>query len=125
MLSVKKAEIRNSKAEGKPKSERREGIAVREPRARKHEFPFLSLCGLCVLLWPSLVIASSAGAAVAVNAATNRLWKPVSDDVYLQEIGQKIVTEKPVTSIGLYNETVFVVTGGTLEVLRKDGSLEV
>ena len=52
------------------------------------------------------------------NSEMRRLWKPVVDDAYFQEIGEKIVTEKPATSIAVYEDAVYAVEGGTLKVLR-------
>ena len=43
----------------------------------------------------------------------------MADEVYLQEIGQKIATDKPVTSVVVYKDSVYVVVGGTLKVLRE------
>ena len=67
-------------------------------------------------------IASDVNAAqpgVATNAEQRRLWKPVADEPYLQEIGEKIVTDKPVTSVAVYKDSVYAVVGGTLKELRE------
>jgi hypothetical protein len=56
------------------------------------------------------------------NGASRQHWKPVTDEVYLQEIGQKVSTDKPVTSVAVYKDSVFAVVGGTMKVLR-DGVL--
>jgi len=56
------------------------------------------------------------------NAESHRFWKPVPDEVYLQEMGQKITSDKPVTSVAAYKDSVFVVAGGTMKALR-DGVL--
>ncbi len=53
------------------------------------------------------------------NTTSRRLWKPVADEPYLQEIGEKIVTDKPTTAIAVYQESVHVVVGGILKVLRE------
>src|SRR5947209_4965502 len=47
-----------------------------------------------------------------------RLWKPVADEVYLQEIGAKIATDKPVTSVAVHSNTVYMVVGGDLKMLQ-------
>jgi hypothetical protein len=41
----------------------------------------------------------------------------VADEVYLQEIGQKIPTDKPVTSVAVHKDTAFAVVGGTMKTL--------
>jgi len=51
-----------------------------------------------------------------------RCWKPVGDEVYLQEIGVKIATDKPVTAVAVYSDTVFAAVGGAMKTLR-DGAL--
>jgi len=38
----------------------------------------------------------------APNKAAHRLWKPIPDEVYYQEIAQKITTDKPVTSLAVH-----------------------
>src|SRR2546425_1187930 len=52
------------------------------------------------------------------DASPPRLWKPVADDVYLQEIGEKITTDKAVTSVAVYSNTLYLVVGGELKLLR-------
>ena len=47
-----------------------------------------------------------------------RLWEPVADEVYLQEVGEKVATDKPATAVALLGETAYVVVGGTLKTLR-------
>src|SRR5438270_3995805 len=51
-----------------------------------------------------------------------KLWKSVADDVYLQEIGAKIPTDKPVTAVAVLGNNVHVVIGGGLKILH-DGVL--
>ncbi len=51
-------------------------------------------------------------------AETNRLWKPVRDAVYLQEIGERVPTDRPVTAVALFKGSVFAVVGPTLQTLR-------
>jgi hypothetical protein len=57
------------------------------------------------------------------NAELRRLWKPVADDVYLQEVGEKVRTTQPVTGLALYQDTLYAVTGGALKALRQ-GALQ-
>jgi len=52
------------------------------------------------------------------SATPRRLWKPVADDVYLQEISEQIATEKPVASVAVHDKAVYLVVGGDLKVLR-------
>src|SRR5262249_28659569 len=76
-----------------------------------------------------LVVAPGAWAATSADFFTNsenpRLWKPVADEVFLQEIGEKVLTQRPVTSVALHNDALYLVTGGVVKGLRKTGSLEV
>jgi len=55
------------------------------------------------------------------NAELHRLWKPVADSVYSQEIGEKIVTDKPATAVVVYQGTALVVVGETLLRLQDGG----
>ena len=57
------------------------------------------------------------------NAELRRLWKPVADTVFLQEIGQKVPTSKPATAVAVYKDKVYVVVGGTLQQLQ-EGTLK-
>ena len=73
-------------------------------------------------LW-SLAVGLIAAAGLAnASAETNRLWEPVPDEVYLQEIGQRVATEKPVTAVAVFRGSVIAVVGGALQTLR-DGRL--
>ena len=53
------------------------------------------------------------------NAAQRRLWKPVADDVYLQEVGGQVRTAQPVTALAPYQGTLYAVTGGKLKMLSQ------
>jgi hypothetical protein len=55
------------------------------------------------------------------NSSTEHLWKPVPDEVYLQEIGAQVPTEKPVTSVAVYRKALFAVVGGQLKILEGQG----
>ena len=48
---------------------------------------------------------------------TNRLWNPVPDNIYLQELGQKIPLDKPATSIAAFNNQCYVVVEGSIHML--------
>src|SRR6266446_6407159 len=88
-------------------------------------FPFW-LRLLIASAWFSIVLLPSAPAQqprpADMNANPRRLWKPVEDDVYLQEIGEKIPTDKPVTAVAVLSNIVHVVIGGELKTIR-DGVL--
>lgn len=57
------------------------------------------------------------------NAASERHAKPVADTVFLQEIGQKIATDKPVTAVAAQGDAVFAVVGGVMKTLD-DGAFK-
>ena len=40
------------------------------------------------------------------------LWKPLADEVYLQEVGRKIPTDKPVTAVVVWKGRLYAVVGG-------------
>ncbi len=61
--------------------------------------------------------------ATTAAATEQRFWKPEADQVYLQEVGQKIKTDKPVTAVAVYKGEPYAVVGGKLRVLRA-GALE-
>lgn len=50
----------------------------------------------------------------------NQLWKPMHDDVYLQEVSIKIQTEKPVLSIVQQSGSCLVVIDGNIHTLKDD-----
>ncbi len=52
-----------------------------------------------------------------------RRWRPVADDVYLQEFGERTPTQQPVTEVEAHGKDVYAVVGGTLMV-RRSGALE-
>src|SRR5438477_4292394 len=56
--------------------------------------------------------------AASSEATAPRLWKPVADEVYLQEVGAKILTDKPVTCVAVYSNTVYIVVGGEIKLLQ-------
>ena len=73
--------------------------------------------GVIVLL---LIILSSSTRADDFFGPTNRLWQPVPDNIYLQELGQKIPLEKPATSIAEFNNQVYVVVEGNIHLLSNE-----
>ena len=52
------------------------------------------------------------------GSQVRRLWAPVADEVYLQEVGEKVVTDKPAAAVALRGEAAYVVVGGALKILR-------
>ena len=44
----------------------------------------------------------------------HRLWQPVADDVYLQEVSVKVATESPVQSVASLSETCYAVMDGLI-----------
>lgn len=75
-------------------------------------------CCLTVML-----AAIALGAAQAVGADPARRWKPVADEPYLQEIGERYVTSDPVTAVAVVGGVPYAVVSGKLHELR-DGALE-
>ncbi len=80
-----------------------------------------SRSGAC-LLAVVLMIVPVLGAQGA--GRTPHSWKPVADDVYLQEVGEKLPTDKPVTSLAVLGGSLYAVMDGAVHVLR-DGALTV
>jgi hypothetical protein len=67
---------------------------------------------------------------ISAIAATNgvaiqRLWQPVRDDVYLQEVGRKITTSAPLTSVAVYDGNIFAGSAKGLNQLKAGELLEV
>lgn len=83
----------------------------------------LAVVSVCMANGLAALDASAAATGAHTNTELRRLWKPVADEPYLQEVGEKIVTDKPVTSVAVYKDSVYAVVGGSLKVLGS-GSLE-
>jgi hypothetical protein len=66
----------------------------------------------------NIAIAAHFSSVSGTNEQT--LWKPAPDDFYLQEVSQKIVTEKPVTSVAIQSNIICAVVGG--EMKRIEGT---
>jgi hypothetical protein len=49
-----------------------------------------------------------------------RLYKPVADDVYLQEVGSSISTAQPVTAVAVLNSRAYAVIGGQVSAVSGD-----
>ena len=54
----------------------------------------------------------------AAGKEKKALWKPLADEVYLQEVGRKIPTDKPVTAVVVCKGGLYAIVGGRLRVLR-------
>ncbi|MBP8130711.1 MAG: hypothetical protein KA184_14120 [Candidatus Hydrogenedentes bacterium] len=57
-------------------------------------------------------------------AAPQRLWKPVADEVFLQEAVRKIAADQPIEALAILNDTLYAVQGGDIRVLRGDALQE-
>ena len=68
------------------------------------------------------LLITTGGLAPGATSEAKRLWKPVTDEPYLQEIGEKIATDKAVTAIAVYEGIPYAVVGEVMKVLR-DGKL--
>ncbi len=75
-------------------------------------FSMMSLCTFCVG-----ILCVGVSAQVAPHAPAAKLWKPVPDSVYLQEMGEKIATGQPIAQVALLGETLFAVIQGELKRL--------
>ena len=71
-------------------------------------------------------------AAIAINATAapagadaQRLWQPVLDDVYLQEVGRKVATGAPLTSVAVYEGKIFAGSPKALHQLKGNELVEV
>jgi len=71
----------------------------------------------------AVLVALLAGFSVAVGDASAPLWKPVADNVYLQEVGTKLATDAPVTNVVLLSEQPYAVMNGSVFALI-DGTLQ-
>ena len=52
---------------------------------------------------------------IDTNAVLPRLWQPVPDTLFLQEIGSKILTEQPITTVAVHGGTAYAVVSGKLK----------
>lgn len=50
--------------------------------------------------------------------AGESLWKPVADEVFLQEIGSKVATDAPIQALALFNGDLYAVINGTAHRLN-------
>lgn len=89
-------------------------------------FPRFSAATLLFMPLVGLAIdeARAAAPGVHTNAAMRRLWKPVADDTYLQEIGEKVATDKPVTAVAIHKDAIFAVVEGAVKTMRAGGLVD-
>lgn len=78
----------------------------------------------CVPSVTLLLLVVSGAALAEPSAARKPLWKPVADDVYLQEAVQKIPTESAIDALAIHDGTVYAVMGGGVHVLRDNALVE-
>ena len=64
-------------------------------------------------------------AAAPAETAVQRHWQPVRDEVYLQEIGRKVTTKTPLTSVVVYEGNVYAGSTIGLHVLKGSELVEV
>jgi hypothetical protein len=77
----------------------------------------------CCMLWAAgliLVAGTVQAADPFLRSPDERLWKPVADDVYLQEIGSQIKTDEPILSVAFHDGTLYAVTATGGYVLAGD-----
>jgi len=82
---------------------------------------------LCFAMLTCVVLAACGlASADDLFPVERRLWEPVPDDVYLQEVARKVPTDAPVHSVALYdgscyaavNEIVYALNGDALEPVQ-------
>ena len=78
----------------------------------------LACCLFSLLIFPSPAIAER-----TTQPPENPLYETIADDVFLQEINQKIATDAPVTSVAVYEGVVYAISDGALFTLQQ-GKLE-
>jgi hypothetical protein len=103
------------------KSEHR---SMRAKASKRGEWRVTSIVVIAVAC---LVVANStvSFAAGFTNLAVQRLWKPVADDRYLQEIGEKLQTSNAVTALAIRQGVLYLVEGATLKRLGAEKLEEV
>ena len=84
---------------------------------------FPAIAAACMCFAPGLPAQETDPSALDRDSPgqSRRLWKPVADDVYLQEIGEKIATDEPVTAVAICGDAVYATVGGRLKELRDTG----
>src|SRR5213076_1975720 len=93
---------------------------------------------LAAMIKPILLVSLScfirvalSGAAISISAAApgqkpaSQFWQPVSDKVYLQEIGRKVAANSPLTAVAVYDGTVYAGSTNGLYQLNSNELVEV
>jgi len=78
---------------------------------------------ICVVVSGALLNGSIGANPSSTNAPP--LWKPVKDEVYLQEIGRKIPTDFPITSVAVHDGKVYAGTANGLRVVEAEKLVEI
>lgn len=71
---------------------------------------------ICLAMW--LFCASQTAARKTIAPPKHRMYSAQADDVYLQEIGQKIPTTSPVTALAAWQDEVYALSVGRLYKLQ-------
>src|SRR5690242_2382296 len=69
--------------------------------ARWPGFVLPTLTSACLLV--QIAQAAGSGSPPLISPEPRRFWKPLADEMYLQEEGEKIATPAPVTSLAIHN----------------------
>jgi hypothetical protein len=77
-----------------------------------------------LLVWLVLVLSAFQFDALA-GTNTQRFWQPVPDEVYLQEVGRKVATSVPLTSVAVHEGHMFAGSAEGLHQLKGDELVEV
>ncbi|HZR20582.1 MAG TPA: two-component regulator propeller domain-containing protein, partial [Verrucomicrobiae bacterium] len=77
----------------------------------------MSVLFACHAIQAAPIASASDGAHAKARLPLHRLWKPVPDEMYLQEVGQQIPTANPVTALAIQDGILYVVTGRTVKRL--------
>lgn len=64
------------------------------------------------------LVALTAVRAAAPAKSPPHLWKPIADEVYLQEVGRKVATSQPVTAVAVHEGKAFTGSAQGLSVLQ-------
>jgi len=72
-----------------------------------------------------LAVAEFSAPAAPGYAAAQHHWRPVRDEVYLQEIGRKVTASTPLTSVAVYEGDVYAGSAKGLHQLKVNELVEV
>ncbi|QGY47296.1 hypothetical protein GM418_27610 [Maribellus comscasis] len=73
---------------------------------------------IAVLICACFILFSEILSGQQMYGRKQHIWKPQQDEVYLQEVAEKISTKKPLQSVAELNGTCYVVLDGKLQVLH-------